>query len=71
MYVCVYIYLFLTDQFPSWYVKVNVCVQLLGPLSSWWGWCQCIAYGLQNNPRTWLEVQSIGMPGVHFSFKHI
>lgn len=32
MCVCVYIYLFLTDQFPSWYVKINLYPQLLGPL---------------------------------------
>lgn len=30
--MCVYIYLFLTDQFPSWYVKVNLYPQLLEPL---------------------------------------
>lgn len=30
--MCVYIYLFLTNQFPSWYVKVNLYAQLLGPL---------------------------------------
>lgn len=29
--MCLYIYLFLTDQFPSWYVKVNLYPQLLGP----------------------------------------
>lgn len=32
MYVCIYIYLFITDWFPSWYVKVNLYPQLLGPL---------------------------------------
>lgn len=29
MYVCVYIYLFLIDQFPSWYIRVNLIVSFL------------------------------------------
>lgn len=30
--MCVYIYLFITDWFLSWYVKVDLYPQLLGPL---------------------------------------